>query len=1011
MSDYESASFPMVGGVETQLADFTLPAPHLAVAENVYVERRGALRKRSGTAALTTSTVDAGVTSAAPAALVRYKNALLMFDAATTPNVYEYSEAAARWTEHGNYAPGVTQSAVIVGSGNDRGIWQHDADRTSNGYMLTAQVEDGLDDGSTYNTTVRVTLQDPLGTFVCNRMQIFSNNSGATVGELTNLRVVALGTQFYVFFGDAANRDLRVWLLDTATAATITAAIGTSGAGGATASVIVAANLHATGLPAFDACASGVNGVFLAYRTTTALQITIGFVSAAGVLAGTTNLATVADATAVAVTAQSANIHGVVYMGGPYAVIMTWNGTGWITLATSTILDTFAAASGIFFACRFDDALVLRVWYTTANTVYQAKFSTAGVVTSRDKRLRLATLQSRPFLAADGLLYYWAIVGYYGGSGGTVQPTHFLIASSTGLPVAQANVGVAAANTMSTVVDTGAYYSVPLAYVTRILTNEVAWAAGGENIGIRKIDWYLTHAQSHKTAEVGDSIYLAGSILQQYDGVSCVENGFLRYVESDKLAFANTAGGSMTVGATYYYRAVYEWYDARGQRFQSGDSGPSAAFVLTAANQSNTITIPSLMMTRKTRTNTIASTHQTGRGAPVVAIYRTLANPASSVAPFYRVAEVEVSRIADTLTYVDAFSDASIVTNEELYLVSGELEHLAPAACHLMAEGNGRVFLAGNSEAPNTVYYSLTRQAGDPLAFNDALSFQISDFGGPITGLAVMTDHLLVFKRTAVYRVRGVGPNNTLTDGGLFFEPELLPTGGVGCIGQRSIVVTAFGAMFQAERGFYLVDLGDNLAYAGEALQGLEGTDEVAEGNPVVGALVLPIDQQVRFTSATRMWVFDYSSKIWTVYTGQTVTGPSVEWRGVHTWPGVTVLYEDPAAVYVAAGYRIVLAWAKLGPTMQEDLRFRRFAITGESSGIVNIRVKVTTNYSASVRQTIEVPSLPDGPVLLRRRFGGGARVVSALRLEIDDNGSTLGSLSLNEIALVVKRRDTPPAR
>lgn len=1024
---FDSAGFKFVAGVETKVAELTLPPPKLLVAENCFAERTGALRKRKGITTLSNSTVDAGTADANPEALARYKNRLMLFGGpASTAAVYEYSETAARWTEHGTYAPGVLQFENMSASGGGQGVYQVESDVCS-GYTLTAEVNEGPNDSGTFNATVRVSLQDAFGTFICHRMQVFSNGSGATVSGLLNLRVVHRDTKFYVFFADDANRDLKVWICDVASAATITTAIGASGGGSSSSPVTVAANLHATGMPAFDVVASGSNGIFLAYRTSTANRITIGFVDTVGGFAGTTNLTTTGDAIQVAVAFSTTAIHGVSYINGAasdvFAVLLSWSGSAWTTTSTSAALDTFAGDPAVSLACRFDSSTTLRMWYTADRTngtatldtgrhiTFQSTYNSSGVSAVRVLRVRRAILASRPFLATDSKLYYWVLVGRRSVTT-PVQPTHFLIESATGLPVAMANYGVAATLLQApvAVTDRDGAYLASLLYITKIVDGAPSAVLGAENVGVRNVSWFLEHPQSHKVLEVGESLYMAGGLLQHYDGVSFVEAGFLRYVESDTIGLAqSTVGGTkLTLLGQYYYRVIPEWVNSRGEREQGTDSGPLATFTLTGGNDTITLTIPTLMMTRKRRTNAVASNHHTARNELVWAIYRTGPNPASRSAPFYRIGQVANSTSADDVTFVDGNADSTITDNEQLYLSNGEVSHTAAPTCHIMAEGNGRVFLAGADA--NTVYYSLIRSPGEPVNFNAAFTIIVPDFGGSITGLAIMNDALVVLKERAIYRVRGAGPNNTLSDGGSFFDPELV-SNEVGLVGQRSIVVAPFGVMFQSPRGIYLLTSGYQLEYVGASLEGLTGSQAVSTTNAINGAVLLTLDQQVRFTSDSITWVFDYYHKIWTVYTNQNISGPSVEWNAAHAWAGTDDVQYEAATVFTAANMRVVLAIIHMPQSMQESFRVRLVGVTGEfMAGGGSLRVKLYANHSASVGQTSSETGLTQGNFFRQYGIAAGCRVVSALKVEIDDNGSTTATLSLNEVVLELARRRRGPS-
>jgi hypothetical protein len=1043
---YKNVPFPLYGGIETKVADLMVQPPKLLVAENCFSARPGSLRRRRALATLSNTTVDgttlgsyaAGGTAAAVAL---YKGNLVAFDDAINPsaitrapNLYEYSESAGAWSEHFGYAPGHVEAEGISTHGNGSGGIRSADMAVANSYTLYASVE-----GDT-TADIRVSLQDANGTFLGSRVLIFSEATATPT--YANLRVIARLNVIYVFFAKQSTRDLMVWIIDCTSRATIASALGTLTVT-PIAAVTVAADLHAAGLAVYDVDSNSAFGIFLVYKTTTANQIKLGFVNASGVLASTTTKATTADATSVTCAAGfvlTTSIHGIVYTvsaaADVFAFLMSWNGAAWTTVQTSIALAAFAGGFVENVACRFDSATVLRIWYTgdastgpavtgamgagaaqdtARHRIFQKTYTTAGVAASGGLTVLRAWMASRPFQGVDGQLYFWAIVGKRLTK--SKQPTHFLINAVSCTPVARVHVGVAAiyeggiGSHLPSVVQLtadpdgsnyGAFASA-LMYITHAV-NGTADNDNGRNVGLRAVRWFLHHYQSHQLAEVGESLYMAGGILQYYDGYSMVESGFLAYTESDLINMAPSPTGSMTPSAIYYYRLVPEFTNARGEREQGTDTGPSVSVTLGAGDGQVTVTFPSLIMTRKMLTLVGAG----GTADLVWGVYRTGANPASNAAAYNRVGQVINNTTADQMSFTDGMSDANAALNEELYLVSGQVDHLAPNSNHLMCIGKGRMFLAGDPESPHTVFVSLLRSPGEPLSFNDALQIVLPDLGGKITGMAVMNEALVVFKQTAIYRVRGDGPDNTLTSGS-FLDPELIATG-IGCDGQRSVVVTPMGVMFKSARGFQLLTPGYEVEYIGAPLEGLTGSDNPSSSGSVIdGAVLLPMAQHVRFCGSST-WIYDYWQKQWYLFSNQgLLRGPGVEWNGVVTGAGSAgIQYEDDGASYTLGQMRIVLALLK-GQSSQEDLHVRRVALTGLIENDVDgFTVKLYANRKTTIAQTNAFAARPVGPMAEQFRTVDAARIVSMLKVEVIDNNETpTGILTLNEIIFEVGARSS----
>ena len=59
---------------------------------------------------------------------------------------------------------------------------------------------------------------------------------------------------------------------------------------------------------------------------------------------------------------------------------------------------------------------------------------------------------------------------------------------------------------------------------------------------------------------------------------------------------------------------------------------------------------------------------------------------------------------------------------------------------------------------PSGVYYSQERADGYAIEATPELRLQVPPAGGAVTGIAVMDDAVMIFKRSAIYMVTGAGP-------------------------------------------------------------------------------------------------------------------------------------------------------------------------------------------------------------------------------------------------------------
>lgn len=1033
---FDRVSFPLLGGIETKVADVAVQPPKLRAAENCFAERTGEIRRKRGSTTLPSTTVDNGsipsYSGAAAAAVALHQGSLLAFDnPQIATGVFEWTEAIQRWTEHGSYGPGVVESETVNAASSVSSIWGADVGVTGN-YTLYAFQEDGVDDSGNTRSVVRVSLQDSLtGAFICERMQIFTSGPSAvsSIGQYAAVKVVALLTRFYVFIRDFDNTNLYVWLLDTTSAATITSAIGTSGAGAATAAVLVTNDIMGPAVTGFEANIYDVvpslgNGIFLAYWTTAGNVIKIGHVSTAGALTHTTTFAAGGPAVDLCVDYHtSSGNHGIAFVESTTFKLSarhyTWSGAAWTLVASSAAVDAGPVTTG---CCRYDSGTVLRIWFRDAVVaanpkICQATFSTAGVVSGRANHPQLfnATLQSAPFVADDGKLYYWAFIGP------TVAPTylsqrdHFLVESATGLYVAKANYGVATGTIGApsggggaghhVVSPSSGRYLTVLSYFTRPSTYAAVYNG---NVGVRAVTWVLNHEDSLKMVEAAGSLYMGGAVPQQFDGNSFVELGFSRYVDLAECTFTPQAGGNLAAGATiaadYYIRIIPERYNAQGNREQGTDNGPKKVH-LAIGEGKILITIPTMQMTRTRRTNVVGNTHQTPRNDIVFGVYASQANPASSKATLTRVAEIANNPAVGSVQVTHNLADATSINEQSLYISNGIVDHSPTPNGHIICEGMGRLFIAGDPERPNVVFYSLTREPDEAVHFNDAFRVVLPEAGGNIVALAIMNETLVVLKERAIFRVRGSGLSNSGTSGG-FFDPELV-TPDVGCEGQRTVVVTQHGVWFKAPRGFFLLTGGFELDYVGAPLEGLESSDN-PNADTISGAVHLPMEQQVRF-SGGRTWVFDYWHKQWFMWSsGVGGSGPSVEYAGNWAYCGVAGIQIESDAGTFTGTMRLVLSLLR-GKTLEDEFHVRYFGLAGknEGSGDGEVHVSLFPNRTSApplpvAPQDETAAAIPFGPFFEQWRtvVAAGTHIVSELQLIVDDAGcgATGGLIKLNEV-------------
>jgi hypothetical protein len=398
-----------------------------------------------------------------------------------------------------------------------------------------------------------------------------------------------------------------------------------------------------------------------------------------------------------------------------------------------------------------------------------------------------------------------------------------------------------------------------------------------------KLDFTTPNLQS---IEIAGSLYTAGGTVGQFDGSTFVENNFLLGPEGVVASAFSTTGGHMAPGV-FYYCVVWSWQDSNGAVQYSS---PSVAVSVTVPAGTSTnqveIAFPALLATAKSNVQ--------------ARIYRTAANGTTftEVTTAQNACYLNGSFVtAGFCSFFDGYADASIASNGAMYtqppLPGGTtapptLENTAPPPCTMMAPFDERLFVSG---LDNPLAYAFSQQvvSGIPLQFNAALMTGLIDpDGGAITGIARLDSNLVFFKQTAIFYINGTGPDAT-GQNSAYSQPAFLPSGGVGCVNQNSIVLVPKGLMFQSLNGFYLLDRGLNVTYVGAPV-------EFYNNLVVTSATLLPNQWIVWTTTSGTAIVYDYFYDQWSTFTNHQAVA-AILFNGLYYFAQAngTVMQQTPA--------------------------------------------------------------------------------------------------------------------
>lgn len=498
---------------------------------------------------------------------------------------------------------------------------------------------------------------------------------------------------------------------------------------------------------------------------------------------------------------------------------------------------------------------------------------------------------------------------------------------------------------------------------TSILPNLSVDSSGRYNVALPKIVYFIERTQTNlqtrtpyngifvstvnfsptkiSTQELGQSLNIAGGVIQLYDGEEISEQGYHIYPENVTGVWS-AGGGSLDAG-TYGYQIVYSWIDAQGQIHRSA---PSAVLSIATGGASGkiTLTIPTLRITQKQNVT--------------IEIYRTEVNGTIYFREDtqYTSFPLNNSVLTNSTTFVSLTPDANIVGNEQIY-TTGEIENIAPPASTSLAQYKNRETLVP-SENPYQFWYSKQNIPGSPIEFSDLFVQNIGSVGGGMKAIAVLDDKIILGKGTSLYYMTGDGPAPSGANNDFSF-PQFI-TADCGVVDVTSVVVMPLGLMFKAEKGIYLLDRSMQSSYIGADV---ESYNNIA----VVSAQLIPKSNEVRFLLANSYYLmYDYFVKQWSVFS--TINGVSdvihnnlqvyLDSSGVahRETPGV---YADGATPVARS---ITLPWVNLAG-LQGFERAYFFHLLARYLSAHTLRIDIAYDYDPAIAQSVTItPNAGDVP-------------------------------------------------
>lgn len=376
---------------------------------------------------------------------------------------------------------------------------------------------------------------------------------------------------------------------------------------------------------------------------------------------------------------------------------------------------------------------------------------------------------------------------------------------------------------------------------------------------------------AYLTAQLGRGLYLASSAPMHYDGDAWHEADF--HCAPD-IGFDTTGtpvamstliaigGAGSIANGSYLYRWWYEAVDAQGELHRGPTSVPMLV-TMAGGPLSFTMTIPTCRLTRFSNVRICVARSEQG------------ATGTDSSIPLFKVTNNDVTvktgnnryidndPTVDTVTFVDAFADATAKTKEPLYTNGGILSNApAPWGGGVIAVGKSRLFF-NDSTNPHLIRY--TQQIADDTAIEAPIDLALpkDPFGGPVVAIGIMDDTVIPFSETATYVFAGPGPlpNPTSAPEANAFTPVELITTDVGCVDVASVGQTPVGLTFKSAKGIQMITRNREVVPIGNDVKAYDS-------QRVTRATLIPsADQIVYLTDSGRTLMWDYSRNQWSTYT------------------------------------------------------------------------------------------------------------------------------------------------
>jgi hypothetical protein len=459
----------------------------------------------------------------------------------------------------------------------------------------------------------------------------------------------------------------------------------------------------------------------------------------------------------------------------------------------------------------------------------------------------------------------------------------------------------------------------------------------GGNVRVGDLDFL----PNISTARFGRSVYLSGSHVRNFDGVTVGDAGFHDYPFIDDALAENTSDGgatwdpvdlSLVLIGPVYWRVYPVRYNARGERFQ----GASLPFTVNIGTNVFGDTLSQFRVGLTIRTVPV-----TNHDDVMFEVYRTEKDGTT----FYFEGVVANDLTAPTVTYISTMSDVDLIkqTADSHHAgvgVLSEIEEWGPIGCGILAVSGDRMWGAGGQIPGGLTQFSKLKEEGEGAGFDALAGYQVVDTEGrAITSIAALNDITAVWMRERLMVIAGTGPDNY--GRGAFTIPQILLAD--GAITHAGTVITQLGVLFYGVDGPRLLTTQLSVENISAAIRPL------AQSLVPTGVRANLSKHEIVWYTAdgnALLWNYLSGSSRWAQWTGLYVAGCSDS--GVLTTDG-RMLYESPDAAGDGGqpfAFTIMSSNLRAEDVMQGATQINKVGVVGVHRGPHRLRTRVYYNGS-----------------------------------------------------------------